>query len=223
MSSIDIIDLYYTLGSKALSEISDMYKDGDISDNEILIGQNRACQIGIDLSNRDMVEVSIPEFRYKYFDADGKYIKSGTLSYDEILKGLKLGVLFKEAIITNYRKKILYVVERKEVYTDKYKFDTDKVLKELDVLDVDDLLKLLESWNFKDLDLLEQYIASDSNLKIEEDSIESLVYLISLLSKLYGREDFIDLYDEEYQYRTQIRINAYEALRIQNWIKAKGF
>ncbi len=222
MSNIDIIDLYYTLGSKALVEISEMYKNGDISENEMLINQNRATTVGIDISSRDMVKVSIPEYRYRYFDSEGEFIKSGTLSYNELLKGIKLGIIFKKPILQRYRTMQMYIINKNEVYTDKYKFDVSAVAKELDLKSTEDLYELLESVGFDDIDLLRKYINRDESIDFNEDKLNTLTYIVDLLSKIYSREEFVDLYEEEYQYRTTLRVCAYEALRINNLIKMKG-
>lgn len=217
VNKLSLFDKYYNLGIKAINEIYEQYKIKDIKDNNFYVTQKTldALEIdNIDIKKLNWLKVSIPKYRYRYRDLDGNLLRLKDMNYGELSEAVKLGVVIREPRFHKYNYLKLYLVSLEGVDLSKYNLDIARVLKELDCRTVSELCNELGTrYKFKCINDIKNYLNKNWSKEVRKE--EETVHLISLLSKISERVQFIDVQEEFLEERVTRLVCDCNALEVR--------
>lgn len=198
VNKLSLFDKYYNLGIKAVNEIYKQYKDKNLKNDYFYVTQKTIETLDIkdlDMSKLDFIKVSIPKYRYRYRDLDGNLLRLSDINYNELSEAVRLGTVIREPKFHKYKYLKLYLVDLRGKDLSIYNINKDRLLQDLDCIDMDNLYDDLSNrYKFKCIKDIRNYLSDNWNVTIENE--EETLYLISLLSKITERVQFIDVQEE---------------------------
>lgn len=198
ITKFSLLDKYYNLGFKAVNEIYEQYKNKNIKVDNFYVTQKTLGALGVnnlELDKFDYIKVSIPKYRYRYRDLNGNLLRLSDINYTELSEAVKLGIVTREPKFHKYMYLKLYLVSLKGINLSRYELDKGRLLRELNCSTLEDLYKdLRDKYKFKCIIDIKNYLNHNWDKEVTKE--EETVHLISLLSKVVERNQFIDIQEE---------------------------